>query len=89
MSYINKIGILRKSKELEGKGEANLIIPRSNIIWGLNIKFSQELTGNQSKKRENMENSRIFIIRKKKAPFSLQRDIFFPNSPKLRKKSIF
>lgn len=78
LSYINKIGILRKSKELEGKGEANLIIPRSNIIWGLSIKFSQELTGNQSKKRENMENSRIFIITKKESTFFPSKGHLFP-----------
>lgn len=69
MYCIDKLQILRKSKELEGKEEGNLIIPSDNIIWGLNIKLCQEFTGSQSEKRKHKENSRTFIIRKKESIF--------------------
>lgn len=84
MYCIDKLQILRKSKELEGKEEGNLIIPRGNIIWGLNIKLCQEFTGSQSEKRKHKENSRTFIIRKKESIF-----FFSSIAPRSEEKIIF
>lgn len=46
---VNKVGTLRKNNQGK-REETNLIFPSVNIIWELNITFSQELTGRQSKK---------------------------------------
>lgn len=86
---VYKVGTLRKNNQGK-REEVNLIFLSVHIIWGLNITFSQELPGNQSKKRKKQTKTcrtpEFSSSEKKKAYFSPQGDIFFPNGPKSRKK---
>lgn len=90
---VYKVGTLRKNNQGK-REEVNLIFLSVHIIWGLNITFSQELTGSQSKKRKKQTKTcrapEFSSSEKKKKHIFLLRGTYFPPmAPNPERKKMF
>lgn len=89
---VYKVGTLRKNNQGK-REEVNLIFLSVHIIWGLNITFSQELPGNQSKKRKKQTKTcrtpEFSSSEKKKHIFLLRGTYFSPMAPNPERKEMF
>lgn len=86
---VYKVGTLRKNNQGK-REEVNLIFLSVHIIWGLNITFSQELPGNQSKKRKKQTKTcrtpEFSSSEKKKSIFFSSGGHIFPQWPQIQKE---